>query len=263
MLLPYDPDTSRAAIMMQSLSLSSLLAAAADETKSRSKHGHGDVDEEEEDKEQHMMPDIIYRRALHVVTEDDRVLRCVEALKAGDWKEVGKLMTESHVSLSRDYEVSCDELDAIVEIANEMNPSISGDDGEAGDGGVVGARMTGGGFGGSAIALVRSDRAKTLQLHLEREYKKRVGRDCTCFVALPSAGAGPIDLYSVMSAPSWSPSSSSSSGGGLRREGVPAGVAKEDEGVAWFSLLMSGLAIGVGIGAALVTIKWQDNMFGK
>jgi galactokinase len=80
------------------------------------------------------------RRARHVVTEQARVLEAEEAIKAGDWAELGRLMTASHTSLRDDYEVSVPELDVAVEAALEA--------------GALGARMTGGGFGGSAIALL-------------------------------------------------------------------------------------------------------------
>ena len=82
------------------------------------------------------------RRARHVVTEVGRVARAVDALETGDWAGFGRLMTESHVSLRDDFEVSCRELDAAVDAALAS--------------GALGARMTGGGFGGSAIALAPS-----------------------------------------------------------------------------------------------------------
>jgi galactokinase len=82
---------------------------------------------------------VLARRARHVVSEVDRVRRVVAAVEAVDWKEVGRLFTASHASLRDDFEVSCPELDTIVRVANEH--------------GALGARMTGGGFGGSAIVL--------------------------------------------------------------------------------------------------------------
>ena len=88
--------------------------------------------------------DELRRRVRHVVTENDRVVRTVELLRAGDVPAIGDLLTASHRSLRDDYEVSCPELDVAVESAL--------------DAGAIGARMTGGGFGGSAIALVPSDR---------------------------------------------------------------------------------------------------------
>lgn len=85
------------------------------------------------------------RRTRHVVTEIGRVERVVDALAEGDWTRVGELFTESHASMRDDFEISCEELDVVVETALAE--------------GALGARMTGGGFGGSAVALVRSDAA--------------------------------------------------------------------------------------------------------
>ena len=87
------------------------------------------------------LPDVIFRRARHVVTENQRTLSAAEALRAGDAATVGRLMVESHESLRDDYEVSTRPLDAMVIAAN-------------GTPGCFGARMMGGGFGGVAVALV-------------------------------------------------------------------------------------------------------------
>ena len=91
----------------------------------------------------------VRRRARHVVTEIARVSETVEALTGADWRLVGSLMLASHVSMRDDFEISCAELDAVVETAT--------------DEGAVGARMTGGGFGGSAIALVPTDRVDAVR----------------------------------------------------------------------------------------------------
>lgn len=87
--------------------------------------------------------EVTRRRVRHVVTEIGRVREFVDAAEAGDWAEAGRLMNASHVSLRDDYEVSCVELDTVASSAQAA--------------GALGARMTGGGFGGSAIALVRTD----------------------------------------------------------------------------------------------------------
>lgn len=92
--------------------------------------------------------DVMRSRVQHVVTEIARVTRCVEALHRGDFDEVGRLFTASHASLRDDYEVSCRELDLVVDTALAE--------------GALGARMTGGGFGGSAIALVRADEVEAV-----------------------------------------------------------------------------------------------------
>ena len=88
--------------------------------------------------------DRLRRRARHVVTEITRVERSVSAIEAGDWARLGRLFDESHVSMRDDFEISCPELDTSVATAVEA--------------GAIGARMTGGGFGGSSIALVPEER---------------------------------------------------------------------------------------------------------
>ena len=95
------------------------------------------------------LPDDVSRaRVRHVVTEIQRVRDCVDALRRGDFGEVGRLFVASHRSLRDDYEVSCRELDLVVDTALRS--------------GALGARMTGGGFGGSAIALVPADQAESI-----------------------------------------------------------------------------------------------------
>ncbi|MEM9657901.1 MAG: galactokinase, partial [Planctomycetota bacterium] len=98
------------------------------------------------------LDDLLYCRARHVVTENDRTLRASEALRNGDWPQVGELMYASHASLREDYQVSCPELDLLVELAQEIGS----------DGGVIGSRMTGGGFGGCTVSLVRSGREREI-----------------------------------------------------------------------------------------------------
>ncbi|HET7893254.1 MAG TPA: galactokinase [Candidatus Sulfotelmatobacter sp.] len=112
--------------------------------------------------EQHrsLLPEVIYHRCRHVVTENERVLQAADALLNGDLNTVGKLMAESHRSLRDDYQVSCAELDTMVEIACAQP-------------GVVGARMTGGGFGGCTINLVHADAAEKFKLAVATEYEKR------------------------------------------------------------------------------------------
>jgi len=90
------------------------------------------------------------RRARHVISENDRTLRAADAMRRGDARTLGHLMDESHRSLRDDYEVSCPELDAVVEIAQGIGLK----------GGVFGCRMTGGGFGGCTVNLVEQDKAK-------------------------------------------------------------------------------------------------------
>jgi galactokinase len=117
-----------------------------------------------------------FARARHVVTEIERTQRAVAAIGAGNWAEVGSLMAASHASLRDDYEVSCRELDLLVELA-------------ASEPGVVGARMTGGGFGGCTVTLVEADRAAGVMDRMARGYRDCAGRECTMFTTRPAAGA--------------------------------------------------------------------------
>jgi galactokinase len=103
--------------------------------------------------------EVLRRRARHVATEDVRVGAFVAALEAGDVASVGPLLTASHVSLRDDYEVSCEELDVAVETALSA--------------GAFGARMTGGGFGGSAVALVPTDRVELVEQAVGRAFFDR------------------------------------------------------------------------------------------
>jgi galactokinase len=100
----------------------------------------------------------VRRRCRHVVTENDRTLRAAAALGQGDCRQLGQLMRQSHESLRDDYEVSCRELDLIVEIASLQN-------------GVTGARMTGGGFGGCTINIVRGDKVAEFTRAVGEEYR--------------------------------------------------------------------------------------------
>jgi galactokinase len=107
-----------------------------------------------------LLPEVIYRRCRHVVTENERVQKAADALLNGDLPTLGQLMAESHCSLRDDYQVSCAELDTMVEIARAQP-------------GVVGARMTGGGFGGCTINLVHAAMAENFKLAVAAEYEKR------------------------------------------------------------------------------------------
>ncbi len=121
------------------------------------------------------LPDPLLRRARHVVSEVARVDAFVEALRADDWDPIGPLMVASHVSLRDDYEVSCEELDVTVDVARES--------------GAVGARMTGGGFGGSAIALVPVERVDAVQAAVTTAFVARGWGQPAFIVASPGAGA--------------------------------------------------------------------------
>ncbi|KAK7600950.1 hypothetical protein V9T40_008391 [Parthenolecanium corni] len=123
--------------------------------------------------------DEMYRRARHVITENERTLKAVEALKSNSIKEFGHLMNESHNSLSKDYEVSCEELDFLVQTAREVD-------------GVYGSRMTGGGFGGCTVTLVDKSSVNAVIKRISDSYKKQAD----FFVVKPSPGARVMSLTS-------------------------------------------------------------------
>ncbi len=126
-----------------------------------------------------LMPELVYRRARHVVSEDERVAEFMNASAANDVKRMGELFVASHRSLQHDYEVSCAELDFLVDRAVGME-------------GVYGARMTGGGFGGCTVNLVRRDAVEEFVAGIARIYNERYGIAPQTYVCEPSAGAGKI-----------------------------------------------------------------------
>jgi galactokinase len=121
------------------------------------------------------LADIHFRRARHVVTEISRTVEAADALGRGDWPTLGRLMAASHASLKDDYEVSCEELDLLVELAVES--------------GVIGSRMTGGGFGGCTISLVRRDALDRVARYIGEGYLRGTGREATVFATRPVDGA--------------------------------------------------------------------------
>jgi galactokinase len=120
--------------------------------------------------------DVIRKRCRHVIYENERVLNSIAALRKNDLSDFGKLMYQSHMSLKNDYEVSCTELDAVVDICAEVE-------------GVYGARMTGAGFGGAAICLVENEQADAVARRLEVEYPRMTGRKPTIQVCTIEDGA--------------------------------------------------------------------------
>ena len=139
-----------------------------------------DVSELDLEAAEEILPEVIYRRCRHVITENARTLESVSALKKGDLDRLGDLMYRSHESLKDDYEVSCDELDVLVAAASEFD-------------GVLGARMTGGGFGGCTINLVKKDRIDDFIPYMKSRFQKAFGRDTNIFRVIPSDGAQTID----------------------------------------------------------------------
>lgn len=120
--------------------------------------------------------DVVYRRCCHVVTENARVQQAAGALERGDLRDFGRLMGESHRSLRDDYEVSCAELDLLVELAGQLD-------------GVYGARMTGGGFGGCTINLVKSEKMEEFRRSLAAGYQQATGRTAKIYVSEAASGA--------------------------------------------------------------------------
>ena len=125
------------------------------------------------------IPDPYYRRARHVITENRRVQDFMSACESQDLTTMGRLLVESHRSLRDDYEVSCEELDFLVETARGIP-------------GVLGARMTGGGFGGCTVNLLRKDAVERFAPAIEDAYRRRFGLTPQIYPCVPSAGAGEL-----------------------------------------------------------------------
>lgn len=123
--------------------------------------------------------DPVNRRARHVVSEISRTQAAAKALAASDFNQLSELMAASHRSLRDDYEVSCKELDIMVEIADAIGR----------DGGVIGSRMTGGGFGGSTVTLCSSDQARDIALTMTQKYREATGIEPEIFISRPARGA--------------------------------------------------------------------------
>jgi galactokinase len=125
---------------------------------------------------QDALPEPVLRRCRHVIGENQRTLAAAEALRAGEFASVGRLMAQSHESLRDDYEVSCRELDLLCEIASSVD-------------GVIGARMTGGGFGGCTVNLVRRDALEDFQNIVTEKYQAATGRAPVIFDSGAADGA--------------------------------------------------------------------------
>ena len=140
----------------------------------------GDLTEEQFDMYQTAIQDEDRKkRAKHAVYENRRTIRAVEALKANDIELFGKLMNESHVSLRDDYEVSCEEIDVLVDEAWKIN-------------GVIGSRITGGGFGGCTVSIVKDAAVEEFKEKVGTAYKERVGKKADFYVV--EIGDGPRTL---------------------------------------------------------------------
>lgn len=137
----------------------------------------GDLTEEEFEANKSAIKDAVCaKRAKHAVYENRRTIRAVDALKGNNLKEFGELMNASHVSLRDDYEVSCDEIDVLVEEAWKVD-------------GVIGSRITGGGFGGCTVSIVKDEAVENFKEKVGAAYRERVGKDADFYVV--EIGDGP------------------------------------------------------------------------
>jgi galactokinase len=138
-----------------------------------------DADADQLERAQGKIDKTVYRRARHVISEIERTTQAAEGVRNSNWPTVGQLMYASHASLRDDYEVSCPELDAVVEIAQAIGLK----------GGMYGCRMTGGGFGGCTVALVQADKMAAISQRIATDYEQRIRIKPTLFVSRPAAGA--------------------------------------------------------------------------
>ncbi len=137
----------------------------------------GDLTEEEyEAHKGAIQSEIRQKRAQHAVYENQRTIRAMEALKANDVETFGKLMNASHVSLRDDYEVSCEEIDILVNLAWETE-------------GVIGSRITGGGFGGCTVSIVKNEAVDGFVANIGEKYKEKVGHEAEFYVVDIGEGA--------------------------------------------------------------------------
>ena len=137
----------------------------------------GDLSEEEfEAHKDAITSDICRKRAKHAVYENQRTVKAVKALKEDNVEEFGRLMNASHVSLRDDYEVSCEEIDILVDLAWKIP-------------GVLGSRITGGGFGGCTVSIVKNDAVDTFIDTIGKQYKEKVGHEAEFYVVDIGDGA--------------------------------------------------------------------------
>jgi galactokinase len=125
------------------------------------------------------LPDVVFRRCRHVITENARVLEAATALELGDLRAFGQLMRESHRSLRDDFDVSSYELDLMVELAEKVD-------------GVYGTRMTGGGFGGCTVALIQTARVEEFQRAVGGGYERLTGRKPEIYICSAAGGVGRV-----------------------------------------------------------------------
>ncbi|HZR42483.1 MAG TPA: galactokinase [Ktedonobacteraceae bacterium] len=140
-----------------------------------------DISQEQFDRYKHYLPEVLRKRAGYVIAENERVLQTVQLLEEGKIEAVGPILWRGHAGLRDEYEVSCVELDTLVEIAHSVP-------------GVLGGRMMGGGFGGCTINLVRNEAVEALRQAVDQQYPQRTGRQASIDICRAAGGPGQIFL---------------------------------------------------------------------
>ncbi|MDG2015198.1 MAG: galactokinase, partial [Pirellulaceae bacterium] len=148
-----------------------------------------DVSQEHLQANRTRLSELEMRRARHVVSEIERTQKMVNALQAGDLEMIARLMHASHISLRDDFQVSCKELDLLVDIAQEISPV----------GGIFGSRMTGGGFGGCTVSLVQRENAEKIMGQISSRYQAQTRIQPDGFITPLTAGARMLPLSPVSS----------------------------------------------------------------
>ncbi|MBE3557689.1 MAG: galactokinase [Ktedonobacteraceae bacterium] len=160
-----------------SLLKEAMLAQGADILPPQDIRALRDITPEQFIRYQHVLPPVLRRRAGYVIAENERVLQVVRLLEQGEIEAVGAVLWQGHAGLRDEYEVSCLELDTLVEIARRVP-------------GVLGARMMGGGFGGCTVNLVRNEAIDALKLAVEQQYAAQTGRQASIDICRAAAGPG-------------------------------------------------------------------------
>jgi galactokinase len=128
------------------------------------------------ERQRRKLPELVYRRCRHIVTENERVLEAERTLAAGDFVACGRAMNASHASMRDDFEITCREIDLLVALTQKID-------------GVYGSRMTGGGFGGCTVTLIEASAVERASRIMVDGYRVTTGRDAEIFVCAPSEGA--------------------------------------------------------------------------
>jgi galactokinase len=144
-----------------------------------------DVTQAQLEEHKNLLSTNLYKRSRHVITENERVLAAAHAFESGAIRELGQLMNDSHRSLREDYEVSCPELDTMVEIAMHQS-------------GILGSRMTGGGFGGCTVNLVEGAHAEEFRHRVSSAYAFATGLHPDVYLCKASGGAEVSDSNSTV-----------------------------------------------------------------